>query len=256
MQSTYNVNGSYTCNEITPRPVHRILPVNPCRSTERINPGQSINLVHPSHRMKPQLQNRLSAPAPFVACLLVVFLAAGCGSGPQVRYAAAPDVDLAATVQTFGFFPELSTDRAGFHTLVSRQLVSSTRREMEVRGFTYAEDPATADVLINFHTDVAESFRVRNTPSYWHGSTFWNHRRGFYDPWPGHRRWPTHSAVEVDQFTEGTLSIDMVAAGSNMLIWEGVATQRLTQRTLNDLGPALDKAVHEIFQRFPVPPRM
>lgn len=208
--------------------------------------------------MKAQASDRLLALLSCSACLLAILLATGCSSGPQVRHAVAPDVDLATTIQTFGFFPELSTDRAGLHTIVSRQLVSSTRREMEVRGFTYVENPANADVLINFHAHLSEQFRVRSTPSdmHWHGNTFWHHRRGFYDPWPGHRRWPTHSTVEVDQFTEGMLSIDIVASGSNVLIWEGVATQRLTQRTLNDLGPALDRAVHEIFQRFPAPPRL
>jgi hypothetical protein len=35
-----------------------------------------------------------------------------------------------------------------------------------------------------------------------------------------------------------------------------VATKRLTQRTLNDLGPALDDAVHQVFQRFPVPAQL
>ena len=191
-----------------------------------------------------------------LACVLVLVLTTGCAGGPQVRSAVAPGVDLDADFQSFGFFPELSTDRAGFHTIVSRQLVASTRREMEVRGFTFTENPAEADLLINFHTDVAEQFRVRSTPTYWHGSTFWSHRRGFYDPWPGHRSWPSHSTLEVDQFSEGSLSVDIVAAGTNVLVWEGGASQRLTQRTLNELGPALDNAVHEIFQRFPVPPRL
>lgn len=190
------------------------------------------------------------------ACLLLALIVTGCASGPQVRYAVAPGVEMGSDFRTFSFFPELSTDRAGFHTIVSRQLVSSTRREMEVRGFQYVENPAEADLLINFHTDVSEQFRVRSTPTYWHGSSFWNHRRGFYDPWVGHRHWPVHSTIDVDQFTEGSLSIDMVASDRNMLVWEGVASQRLTQRTLNELGPALDNAVHQVFQRFPVPARL
>ena len=206
--------------------------------------------------MKPIGSSPFFALLTTATCLLAIFLATGCASGPQVRYAVAPDVNLDSDFQTFSFFSELSTDRAGFHTIVSRQLVTSTRREMEVRGFSFVENPAEADLLINFHTDVAEQFRVRSTPTHWHGSSFWSHRRGFYDPWPGHRGWPSHSTLEVDQFAEGSLSVDIVAAGTNMLVWEGVASQRLTQRTLNELGPALDNAVHEIFQRFPVPPRL
>ena len=190
------------------------------------------------------------------ACLLLAALTTGCSTGPQIRSATAPGADLGNDYRTFSFFAELSTDRAGYHTILSRQLVSSARREMEVRGFTFVEQPAQADLLINFYTDVSDQFRVRTTSQHWHGDSFWGHRRGFYDPWPGHRHWPSHSTVELQQFSEGSLSVDIVATASNMLVWEGVATTRLTQRTLNDLGPALDNAVHRMFQRFPVPPQL
>jgi hypothetical protein len=60
--------------------------------------------------------------------------------------------------------------------------------------------------------------------------------------------------VDVDQFTEGRLSVDLIDRRLNMLVWEGVASKRLTQRTLNELGPALDDTIHEMFGRFPVMP--
>ena len=90
----------------------------------------------------------------------------------------------------------------------------------------------------------------------WTGPTYWDHRFGLYDPWRRHRGWPNHSGVDVQQVTRGTLNVDVVEAQRNMLIWEGVASQRLTQRTLNDLGPALDEAIHHILREFPVVPRM
>lgn len=108
-----------------------------------------------------------------IICLTLAAFVTGCAYGPQVRSATAPDVDLADDFRIVGFFPELSTDRVGFHTIVSRQLVSSTRREMGVRGFTYVENSAEADLLINFHSDVSEQFRVRNaTAQHWRGSSF------------------------------------------------------------------------------------
>jgi hypothetical protein len=154
--------------------------------------------------------------------------------------------------RTFSFLDNLSTDRAGFNSLVSQQLMASTRREMEVRGIEFVADPTQADVLINFYVDVSQELRVRNTGSTWTGPTYWDHRRGRYDPWRGHRGWPTHSSVDVQQITRGTLSVDVIDRQANMLVWEGVATRRLTQSTMNDLGPALDEAVHYIFAEFPV----
>jgi len=185
--------------------------------------------------------------------LLLASALSGCAITPEIRTDAAPGVNF-GEFHTFSFFTPLSTDRAGFHSLVSRQLMYSTRREMEVRGFRFVEDPADADVLINFHAHVAEQIRVRSVPDPWVNRAYWNHRRGFYDPWRGHSHWPSHNRLDVDQFSEGRLSVDVVDRRQNMLVWEAVASKRLTQRTLNDLGPAMDDAVHEMFRRFPLPP--
>jgi hypothetical protein len=179
---------------------------------------------------------------------------AGCATTANVRTGAAPDTDF-AQFRTFSFISPLSTDRGGYHSLVSQQLMFSTRRELEVRGLEFVADPAEADLLVNFYAQVAEQLRVRSTPDPWAGPSYWNHRRGRYDPWRGHPRWPSHSRVTVDQVAEGRLNVDLVDRRQNMLVWEGLATKRLNQRTMNDLGPALDSAVHEMFGEFPIDAR-
>ena len=191
----------------------------------------------------------------FLVCLLVL-AAAGCAVTPDVRTDSAPGVDF-KQFRTFSFLPSLSTDRAGYHTLVSQQLTFSTRRELEVRGLEFVADPAKADVLVNFHTDVSEQLRVRTVPDPWVGSSYWNHRRGRYGPWRGHSTWPGPSSrIEVDQMSLGRLSVDVIDRKQNMLVWEGVASQRLTQRTMSGLGPEMDNAVHLIFRQFPVLPTL
>jgi hypothetical protein len=187
-----------------------------------------------------------------ILSLLAVLSLAGCAVTPTVSTVSAPGIDFGA-FRTFSFVSPLSTDRAGFHTLVSQQLMFSTGRELEVRGLEFVADPAEADLLVNFHAHVTERLRVRSTPDPWVGPSYWHHRGGRYDPWRGHTRWPSHSRVEVDQVSEGRLSVDLVDRKQNMLVWEGVAGQRLTQRTMNDLGPAMDSAVHQMFRRFPRP---
>lgn len=182
--------------------------------------------------------------------LAVVCVLSACASGPQVRTSAAGDTDF-GSFRTFGFFENLSTDRAGYNSLISQLLMVSARREMEALGFRWVADPSQADLLLNFYADVSTEFRIRDTGPVWTGPTYWHYRRGFYDPWRGHGRWPAHSRVDVQQITRGNLSVDVVDARNNMLIWEGMASGRLTQRTLNDLGPALDDAVHLIFREFP-----
>ena len=187
--------------------------------------------------------------------LLAAVALTGCAAAPTVRTESAPGVDF-ANFRTFSFVSPLSTDRAGFHSLVSQQLMFSTRRELEVRGLEFVANPDQADLLVNFHAHLAEQLRVRSTPDPWVGGSYWDHRRGRYQPWGGHSRWPSHSRVEVDQVTEGRLSVDLIDRRQNMLVWEGVAAQRVTQRTMNDLGPAMDSAIHEVFTRFPLGPEL
>lgn len=186
--------------------------------------------------------------------LAVAVLLTGCATTANVRTGTAPDTDF-AEFRTFSFVSPLSTDRAGYHSLISQQLMFSTRRELEVRGLEFVADPAEADLLVNFHAQVAEQLRVRSTPDPWVGPSYWNHRRGRYDPWRGHTRWPSHSRVTVDQIAEGQLNVDLVDRRQNMLVWEGLASKRLNQRTMNDLGPALDSAVHGMFAEFPIAPK-
>jgi len=203
-----------------------------------------------SHRNRPAVGLLIR-----ICALLAVLFIAGCGAaGPQIRSNAAPGVDFSA-FKTFSFYAELGTDRAGYNSLVSQQLMSSARREMELRGLRFVADPAEADLLINFHAHLSEQIRVRSTPDPWVNRSYWNHRRGFYQPWPGHRSWSSHSTVQVDQVTQGLVSLDVVQASRQMLVWEGVATQRVTQSALRDVGPALDNAVFEIFGSFPIAPR-
>lgn len=200
-------------------------------------------------------QSLLSISRRVLLGLFAALVLASCATGPNVRTSAAPGVDF-ASYRTFSFMTPLSTDRAGFHTLVFQQIVASARREMEIRGFEFVANPDQADMLVNVHTHVADQLRVRSVPDPWMGSTYWHHRRGFYQPWPGHSRWPAPSRVEVDQFSEGRLNVDLIDRSRNTLVWEGVATKRLSQRTMNDLGPAIDSAIHDVFGQFPVAPRL
>ena len=56
--------------------------------------------------------------------------------------------------------------------------------------------------------------------------------------------------------SQGRLNVDVIDRSRNMLVWEGVASQSLTQRTMNGLGPETDSAVHEMFRQFPLSPTL
>ncbi len=185
-------------------------------------------------------QKRLLASA-----LLGLLVLAGCASGPTIRSNVDPGVDF-SRFRTFGFFEPLATDREGYQSLVSQQLVSSAEREMVARGLTRSD--TNPDLLINFSANLDQRLRVRQTPATSAGGMH-RHRRGFYNTWPGYQR------TEIREYTQGTLGIDVVDPARRQLIWEGFAIGRVTQSTTDNLGPVLNDAVVDILRDFPLAPK-
>jgi hypothetical protein len=164
-------------------------------------------------------------------------LVAGCASTPDVRTSHDPSVDF-SRFRTFAFVTPLGTDRAGYESLVSQQLKSSTQREMEARGYQFVQ--ADPDLLVNFNASLTQQTRVRSDPY----MGYYGYRYGYYGGWPGY-------STTVDQYEEGTLNIDVVDARTKRLVWEGVAVGRVTDKARENRGAAIDAAVAQIFQKYP-----
>ena len=176
----------------------------------------------------------------FTAALIAIALAA-CTGGPQVR----SDFDHSAnfaSYRTFGFVSPLGTDVDGYSTLITQRLKAATQREMEARGYRYVEsDP---DLLLNFSARLANKVKVNQVASQQIG--YYSYRNvGVYKTWPSYAY-----QNNVDQYTEGTLNIDLVDARRKQLVWEGVAVGRVTDDKLANPGPPIDKAVADIFAKY------
>lgn len=174
----------------------------------------------------------------------------GCATPPRVEVRQYEMTDF-SRFQTFGFLEPLGTDRQGYQTIVSQTLRQAATREMLARGLRY--DPQAPQLLVNFGADLNDRMRVntatRPASPGMHRSPF-NHRGGFYSPWPMYTQTTT-----VTQYQEGAIRIDVVDAGSRQLVWESVVSSRVTNSVRNDVAPALDEAVTLAFARFPVPRR-
>lgn len=180
-----------------------------------------------------------------LACSMVGLLVlAGCASGPTIRSNVDDTVDF-KSFRTFGFFQPLATDREGYQSLISQQLIASADRELVARGLQRSD--TNPDLLINFSANLDQRLRVTQTPSS-SVRSFNNHRPGMYSTWPSYQ-------TQITQYTKGTLGIDVVDAARRQLVWEGLALGRVTQRTTDNIGPVLDSAVIEMFGTFPLQPK-
>ncbi len=168
---------------------------------------------------------------------LVTLLTACAASGPRVNTNVDPSADF-SSIKTFGFMQPLGTDRPnGVRTLLSKMMASSIIRELENRGMQQSKTP---DVLINVFINTEQRMDVRQTPT---AGSFHGHRRNRYSTWGSYR-------TTVRQYTQGTLSIDVVDPNRNMLIWEGVAQGRL-RRSDSEVDQArVDEVVGHILAKF------
>lgn len=166
-------------------------------------------------------------------------LLAGCASGPTIRVDKDPGVDV-SRYRTFGFFEPLGTDRQGYESLLSQRLKEATQVEMERRGYRF--DQVSPELLVNFGAKLNDRIRVTSAPVGW---GYYGYRRGLYRPWVG------MYDQDVEEYREGTLTIDLVDAANKQLVWQGTAVGRVTDRTLDNVSAAVRSAVAEILERLP-----
>lgn len=176
----------------------------------------------------------LAATAAATTAATLAAALAGCTSAPQVRVDQDPGVDLKA-YRTFAFHPQTTTALAGYSSLVDQRLKAATRSQMERRGYTYSEQ--APQLLVNVVLRVADKQEIHGTPG-----------RFGYRGFGG-------GSLDTEHYKAGTLRIDVVDAGRRALAWQGVAEGRLGDDALQSPGPAVDKAVAEVFARWPVAPK-
>ena len=191
--------------------------------------------------MKFQLMKYLLPLAVIVSLLMLT----GCATGPDVR----ADFDRSADFtqyKTFGFVSPLGTDRGGYQSLVSQYLKAATQRQMEARGLRL--DTGVPQLLINFYAQLNEKMRITTMPTAGMGLGYYGYRVGMYSPWPMYC-----DQTIVTPYTEGTLNIDVIDAARKQLVWEGLVTDSVTQKTLDNLDTAINAAVAAAFAKYPIP---
>lgn len=181
----------------------------------------------------------------WVAIAAVPLLALGaCSSGPDVRAMTDPSVNF-SQYQTFGFVTPLGTDSAGYQSIVSQHLKDATTRQLQARGLRY--DATSPQLLVNFSAKLDDKIRVTSVPEPVMTGGYYGFRSGFYQPWPMYAQ-----STDVDEYQQGTLTIDVVDASRKQLVWEGTVTKAVTDKDTQNVAAALDNAVAAAFVKFPI----
>ena len=122
--------------------------------------------------------------------------------------------------------------------LIRQRIQSAVDRELAAKGYRPAE--GEVDFLVAVHTGAKQRVQV----------TDWGYRYGYgYYGWGGGR-------MDVYQYEEGTMILDIVDAGAKKLVWRGTAIAALSpQPTPEQTTKLIDEAVNKLLRDFPPPPR-
>ena len=177
--------------------------------------------------------------------IAAVLLLTACASGPQIQTNYDPSVDF-SNYRTYGFFNPMSIEGDNYSTIYGAVFRETIGREMEARGYARSDEP---DLVINVSASMQEKIQVTQTSAAPYYGGYYGYRVGYYDPWGGYG-WNTQT--HVNQYTEGTVNVDVVDRAQKRMVWEGVAIGRLKENLTNEeVRERISNGVASMFEEYP-----
>jgi hypothetical protein len=171
----------------------------------------------------------------FLPLLLLVVLTS-CSSAIKVNY----DYDKKVTFEqykTFAFHQK-GVSQLKISDLDRRRILGAIEEQMLAKGFTKSENP---DLLINVFTEERETVDVTSFNNNWGWGWGWGW--GWNPFWGG-------NFTSIDRYVEGTLFIDFIDTQKKQLIWQGIGSGALTQKT-NEKDQLIIDFVSKILAQYP-----
>jgi hypothetical protein len=172
--------------------------------------------------------------------LVAVVVLSGCGSGISVNQ----DYDVNARFEdytTYDWVPMPDPKPGNARTAVRRndlldkRIRNAVNDELAAKGLV--QNSASPDLLVVYHVDVQDRVQV----------TDWGYRYSdYYWGWGGRE-------IDVYNYKEGTLIIDLIDAGTKNLVWRGAGQKALDEgnRTPEQVDATIRKVVGAIMEKYP-----
>jgi hypothetical protein len=171
--------------------------------------------------------------------LAFALTAAACTPSVDVRTQTAPDASIGGR-QTFWILPvparrvdaasAASDDPMLANSMTNRELINDLTRAFEGRG--YVVNATNPDFTVAYYASTREKLDL-NT---------WNYGYSW-------RRWP-RQYVDVTQYTEGTVIVDIIDPASKELLWRGQGVSAVSSDPAK-YASELNKTVTAILSKFP-----
>lgn len=179
-------------------------------------------------------------------CVMALTLVTACGSNPPVV-----DYDQGtnfAAYKSYAFISDhplmLAEGASGGSPLLEGKLMRQTETTLQSKGFVKAAHPEDADFTVGFTVGARDKIRVNSYPEPY---------RPYYGAWAwgGPYYAGATNNVDVQQYTEGRLAIDIYDVAEHKPVWHATATKRITDSMRRNPNEAIHEIVNEILASFP-----
>lgn len=141
--------------------------------------------------------------------------------------------------KTFAFYKK-GIDKASVSDLDKKRIMRAIEAELLAKGYTKSSNP---DILVSIFTKSRERINVQsNNPGFGWG---WGWGWG-YNPW-----FAGYNNINVNQYTEGTLFIDVIDKSNNELVWQGIGSGALRMKSPEKREQRIQQFVKEILAEYP-----
>lgn len=127
--------------------------------------------------------------------------------------------------------------RTAVSPLLERRLKDAATNALTAQGYRLQYDPKRADFVVSFTLGAREAIRVDSYPAAYRGAWGWGARY--------------YQQVEVTNYTEGTLAIDLFDNKSREPVWHGRTTKTITSSDRKNPTSAITEIVSAILAEFP-----
>jgi len=139
--------------------------------------------------------------------------------------------------KTFAFYKP-GIDKAKISDLDKKRIMRAIETELLSKGMQKSKTP---DVLVSLFTKSRERVNVNSNIGFGYGYGWgWN-------PWI----WGGGSNLNINQYTEGTLFIDIIDANKKELLWQGIGSGALSTRNVEQKEERVKEFVNEILSKYP-----
>ncbi len=143
-------------------------------------------------------------------------------------------------LQTFAWMPRETVNPGGNaqaaqedNSLFTNRLKNAVNNNLEAKG--YSINTTDPDFVVVYHTGVQDKVNVTN----------WGYTYGpYWGPWG--------ESVDVTQYTEGTLILDLISYETKNIIWRGTAQKALSGEPKPEKADEnMKKVIDQLLAKFP-----